>query len=112
MNLKLKFWLLLLFIWLGLLNSSSVASTSTAPKVLHFINRLSFEPRLRDVERVESMGVERYIQERSYQGRDLAVSTDFRDVIVTLLERHLRLDDAKIHQVFLGYASNQRLEVI
>ena len=47
-----------------------------------------------------------------YQGRDLAISTDFRDVITTVLERHLQLDDAKLHQVFPGYTSNQRIGVI
>ncbi len=42
-----------------------------------------------------------------YQGRDLAISTDFRDVIVSLLEGHLQLADAKIQQVFPGYAPSE-----
>ena len=47
-----------------------------------------------------------------YQGRDLAISTDFRDVIVSLLESHLQLDDTKIHQVFPGYTPNQKIDVV
>lgn len=44
-----------------------------------------------------------------YQNRDLAVTTDFRQVIGTLLSRHLRLADAGLAQVFpdgLGAAVN------
>jgi len=47
-----------------------------------------------------------------YQGRDLAISTDFRDVIVSLLEGHLQLDDAKIHQVFPGYTPSQKISLV
>lgn len=35
-----------------------------------------------------------------YQNRDLAVTTDFRQVLAPLMERHLRLDDAKLAKVF------------
>ena len=47
--------------------------------------------------------------EQLYQNRDLAVTTDFRQVIGTLLSRHLRLADAGLAQVFpdgLGAAVN------
>ncbi len=44
-----------------------------------------------------------------YEGRDLAVTTDFRDVIATVLERHLRLKNIK--SVFPGYAVSNRLPV-
>lgn len=37
-----------------------------------------------------------------YQNRDLAVTTDFRQVIAPLLEHHLRLDDARLAKVFPG----------
>jgi len=47
-----------------------------------------------------------------YQGRDLAISTDFRDVVVSLLEGHMQLDDAKIHQVFPGYTPSQRYTAV
>jgi uncharacterized protein (DUF1501 family) len=35
-----------------------------------------------------------------YQGRDLAVTSDFRDVIGLVLERHLRVSDAALATVF------------
>jgi uncharacterized protein (DUF1501 family) len=40
--------------------------------------------------------------EQLYQDRDLAVTTDFRQVISTLLSRHLGLSDATLNQVFPG----------
>ena len=39
-----------------------------------------------------------------YQGRDLAVTTDFRDVLGTVLRRRLAVDEAKLKQVFPRYA--------
>lgn len=39
-----------------------------------------------------------------YEGRYLAVTTDFREVLVTLCERHLRLADARLAEVFPGFA--------
>jgi hypothetical protein len=38
--------------------------------------------------------------ENLYQGRDLAVTTDFRSAIGTVLTHHLRLDDRQLTQVF------------
>jgi len=35
-----------------------------------------------------------------YQNRDLAVTTDFRSAIATILERHLRLSDHQLNTVF------------
>ncbi|MBS0306230.1 MAG: DUF1501 domain-containing protein [Proteobacteria bacterium] len=35
-----------------------------------------------------------------YEGRDLAVTTDFRQVLAQLCERHLALPDAKLDEVF------------
>jgi uncharacterized protein (DUF1501 family) len=35
-----------------------------------------------------------------YQGRDLAVTTDYRAVFTVILERHLRLDERQLAQVF------------
>ncbi|MEH1956548.1 MAG: DUF1800 domain-containing protein [Nostoc sp.] len=64
MSVKPKYWVLLLLILLGGIDPSNAASTPLDPKVLHIINRLSFGPRPGDVQRVESMGVERYIQEQ------------------------------------------------
>ncbi|MEH1784297.1 DUF1800 domain-containing protein [Nostoc sp.] len=64
MTVKPKYWVLLLLILLGSIPPSNAASTPVDPKVLHIINRLSFGPRPGDVQRVESLGVERYIQEQ------------------------------------------------
>lgn len=37
-----------------------------------------------------------------YQGRDLAVTTDYRHPLATVLERHLRLPDATMARIFPG----------
>jgi uncharacterized protein (DUF1501 family) len=37
-----------------------------------------------------------------YQGRDLAVTTDYRTAIAAILERHLRLDDRRLARIFPG----------
>ncbi|PSF38313.1 hypothetical protein C7H19_04780 [Aphanothece hegewaldii CCALA 016] len=47
-----------------------------------------------------------------YQGRDLPVTTDFRDVVTTVLERHLGLEDSKLAQVFPNYSPKQRINLI
>ncbi|AFY95496.1 DUF1501 domain-containing protein [Chamaesiphon minutus] len=38
-----------------------------------------------------------------YQGRDLAVTTDFRDVLSTVIARRLRVEESKLQQVFPKY---------
>lgn len=43
-------------------------------------------------------------KEQLYEGRDLAVTTDFRDVISSVLNRHLQLDNGKIQQIFPNYS--------
>ncbi|MHC5613377.1 MAG: DUF1501 domain-containing protein [Nostoc sp.] len=47
-----------------------------------------------------------------YQGRDLAITTDFRDVISAVLSDHLHLNEAKLHQVLPNYASTQKVALI
>jgi uncharacterized protein (DUF1501 family) len=37
-----------------------------------------------------------------YQGRDLAVTTDYRTVLAIILERHLGLADLQLDQIFPG----------
>ena len=44
--------------------------------------------------------------DKRYDGRDLAVTTDFRDVFGEIVTRHLGLRDSR--QVFPGYASARR----
>ncbi len=39
-----------------------------------------------------------------HEGRDVAVTTDFRDVVAQVAERHLRLPDAQLAQLFPSYA--------
>ncbi|MEH2070819.1 MAG: DUF1800 domain-containing protein [Nostoc sp.] len=64
MTWKLKYLVLLLFISLGGIAPSNAANAPVDPKVIHIINRLSFGPRPGDIQKVESMGVERYIQQQ------------------------------------------------
>ncbi|MDM0081521.1 DUF1501 domain-containing protein [Variovorax sp. J31P179] len=39
-----------------------------------------------------------------HEGRDLAVTTDFRQVLAEIGERHLRLQDARMAELFPGFA--------
>jgi uncharacterized protein (DUF1501 family) len=41
-----------------------------------------------------------------YQGRDLAVTTDFRDVLGTVLTRRLAVDPSKLQQIFPKYTGH------
>ncbi len=43
-----------------------------------------------------------------HEGRDLAITTDFRDVIAVILDRQLRLTDQKLAQVLPQYRPLQR----
>ncbi|MBC7880826.1 MAG: DUF1501 domain-containing protein [Anaerolineae bacterium] len=47
-----------------------------------------------------------------YEGRDLMVTTDFRDVISTVLDQHLQLDNARIRKVLPGFTATQGLPLI
>jgi uncharacterized protein (DUF1501 family) len=47
-----------------------------------------------------------------FEGRDLAVTTDFRDVISSVLTKHLQLDAAKLQQIFPKYSPKQLLGLI
>lgn len=46
------------------------------------------------------------------QGRDLAITTDFRNVISTVLQRHLNLNAPKLNQVFPNYVAKQKLTLL
>lgn len=54
------------------------------------------------------------MEERSlYEGRDIAVTTDFRSVLAQVAERHLRLPDAQLAAVFPQMpATASRLDVV
>ena len=43
-----------------------------------------------------------------YQERDLAITTDFRDVIAKVLEHHLQLHDSKLSQILPDYQPLQK----
>jgi uncharacterized protein (DUF1501 family) len=49
-------------------------------------------------------------QDQLYQGRDLAITTDFRDVFTELVTGHLGAKD--VSKIFPGYARTQRLGLI
>ena len=40
---------------------------------------------------------------RLYEGRDVPITTDFRDVIGSVLDRHMGLDPTKLNQIFPNY---------
>ncbi|MBW4580083.1 MAG: DUF1800 domain-containing protein [Tildeniella nuda ZEHNDER 1965/U140] len=69
MRLKPTVWRITALLWLGVVPWGSLGSLATAatpadPKILHVLNRLSFGSRPGDVQRVEQMGVDRYIQQQ------------------------------------------------
>ncbi|MDJ0726482.1 MAG: DUF1501 domain-containing protein [Prochloraceae cyanobacterium] len=47
-----------------------------------------------------------------YQGRDLAVTTDFRTAIASVLSQHLQLSGSDLENVFPGYSANRLLPLI
>jgi len=63
MNSQIKLGIGTALLWIGLLFPSS-AATPVDPKVLHLLNRLSFGPRPGDLQKVEVMGRDRYIQQQ------------------------------------------------
>ena len=46
------------------------------------------------------------------EGRDLPVTTDFRNVLATIAERHLRLNDRQLVQVFPALPRGGRLDLL
>ncbi len=42
-----------------------------------------------------------------YQGRDLAITTDYRAAVAAILERHLRLADQQLAQIFPGLPASR-----
>ncbi len=47
-----------------------------------------------------------------YQGRDLPVTTDFRNVVSSVLARQVGLSDAKLNQVFPNYMPQQTVNLV
>ncbi|BAY61276.1 twin-arginine translocation pathway signal [Calothrix brevissima NIES-22] len=50
--------------------------------------------------------------EQLYRKRDLAIATDFRDVISALLKDHMQLSSATINQVLPSYTPTQKIALI
>jgi uncharacterized protein (DUF1501 family) len=50
--------------------------------------------------------------DRLYEGRDVPVTTDFRDVIGNVLDQHMGLNQMKLAQVFPGYTPGQSISVV
>jgi uncharacterized protein (DUF1501 family) len=42
------------------------------------------------------------------EGRDLAITTDFRAVLCALSERHMRIPDQALEKIFPQYAAGTR----
>ncbi len=47
-----------------------------------------------------------------HEGRDLPVTTDFRDVVVSVLERQMKLSATKLQHIFPGYTPGQRISIV
>jgi uncharacterized protein (DUF1501 family) len=47
-----------------------------------------------------------------YQGRDLAITTDFREVISDVLQHHLKIDNTKLNQVLPNYHPSQKIDLL
>ncbi|NET07059.1 MAG: DUF1501 domain-containing protein [Symploca sp. SIO2B6] len=47
-----------------------------------------------------------------FQGRDLEITTDFREVLAPILEEHLQIGDSNLAKVFPGYMPHQRLRLL
>ncbi len=47
-----------------------------------------------------------------YQGRDVPVTTDFRDVVSSVLTRYVGLTDSKLNQVFPNYKPKQTVNLV
>ncbi|MDB5873956.1 MAG: hypothetical protein JWQ07_3398 [Ramlibacter sp.] len=47
-----------------------------------------------------------------YEGRDLAITTDFRDIVADILEQHFRLQDKQLAQVLPGMDKRRRVGLL
>ncbi|NEO13692.1 MULTISPECIES: DUF1501 domain-containing protein [unclassified Moorena] len=47
-----------------------------------------------------------------YEKRDLAVTTDFREVLMPVLREHMEIGDSNLAQIFPGFTSNQSLGLL
>ena len=47
-----------------------------------------------------------------YKGRDLAITTDFRTAIASVLRQHLQISQSNLNSIFPGYSTNNLLPLI
>jgi uncharacterized protein (DUF1501 family) len=47
-----------------------------------------------------------------YQGRDLAITTDFREVLIPLIATHLKVSSSQSSQIFPGFTLNKSINLI
>ncbi|NEP28047.1 MAG: hypothetical protein F6K49_41085, partial [Moorea sp. SIO3I6] len=47
-----------------------------------------------------------------YEQRDLAVTTDFREVLMPVLREHMEIGNSNLAQIFPGFKSNQNLGLL
>ncbi|MBE9041464.1 DUF1501 domain-containing protein [Oscillatoriales cyanobacterium LEGE 11467] len=51
-------------------------------------------------------------ESQRYEGRDLAITTDFRDAIAPLLTQHLQIPETKLSDIFPGFQANPKLTLL
>jgi uncharacterized protein (DUF1501 family) len=51
-------------------------------------------------------------ESRLFEGRDLAITTDFRDVLSAVLQTHLHISDDRVQQIFPGFVPSQTLPLL
>ena len=51
-------------------------------------------------------------KEELFEGRDLAVTTDFREAIASLLVQHLQVSSADLREIFPGYVPQNNLRLL
>jgi uncharacterized protein (DUF1800 family) len=96
---KSKVWIISLWLTLGLTLSSD-AATPDRLKILHALNRMSLGIRPGDIEQVESMGLNRYIQTQ--------LSPQQETVPPTLAQRLAQLDTLRMSPLQLQQTYGQR----
>ncbi|GAC1492024.1 MAG: hypothetical protein NVS2B14_04640 [Chamaesiphon sp.] len=113
MNLKTKYWILSvllgLIVWLGLPPPSYAANTTADLKELQVLNRLTFGPQPGDLEKVQAMGVEAYIQSQ-LSPNTIAEPQSLNEVLGNL--ETLRLSPVELTSEYRSQMQRQREQKI
>ncbi|MEM7726023.1 MAG: DUF1501 domain-containing protein [Cyanobacteria bacterium P01_A01_bin.45] len=51
-------------------------------------------------------------KDQLHEGRDLAINTDFRDVLTGVLQGHMQLDDEKLNQILPDYKPKAKITIL